>query len=157
MRDSNSKPANWAKVDKGMGREKILDGIYKKVCRPKLIQPTFIIDYPATFTPLAKRQKDNPDIIGMFQLVVGGLELVKGFAELNDPIDQRARFEEQEKRREAGDDEAQIKDESFLEAMEYGLPPTTGWGIGIDRLVMLLSDTHNIREVIYFPTLRPKE
>ncbi|PIR45492.1 MAG: lysine--tRNA ligase [Candidatus Vogelbacteria bacterium CG10_big_fil_rev_8_21_14_0_10_50_13] len=145
------------KVDKGMGREKILDGIYKKVCRPKLIQPTFIIDYPATFTPLAKRQKDNPDIIDMFQLVVGGLELVKGFAELNDPIDQRARFEEQEKRREAGDDEAQIKDESFLEAMEYGLPPTTGWGIGIDRLVMLLSDTHNIREVIYFPTLRPKE
>jgi lysyl-tRNA synthetase class 2 len=145
------------KIDPQSGREKILDGIYKKVCRPKLIQPTFIVDYPAVFTPLAKRQKDNPDIIDMFQLVVGGLELVKGFAELNDPIDQRKRFEEQEKRREAGDDEAQIKDESFLEALEYGLPPTTGWGLGIDRLVMLLTDTHNIREVIYFPTLRPKE
>lgn len=145
------------KVDKGMGREKIFDGIYKKACRPKLIQPTFIIDYPAEFAPLAKRQADNPNLIDRFQLVVGGLELVNGFAELNDPVDQRARFEEQEKRRKDGDDEAQIKDESFLEAMEYGLPPATGWGLGIDRLTMLLSDTHNIREVIYFPTLRPRE
>ena len=145
------------KVEKGMGREKIFDGIYKKTCRPKLIQPVFITNYPAAFTPLAKRQKDNPDIIGMFQLVVGGLELVKGFNELNDPLDQRERFEEQEKKRQAGDDEAQVKDESFLEAMEYGLPPTTGWGLGIDRLAMLLTNTHNIREVIYFPTLRPRE
>lgn len=145
------------KIDPKLGRERILDGIYKKVCRPKLIQPTFITDYPAEFAPLAKRQADNPNLIDRFQLIIGGLELVNGFAELNDAVEQRKRFEEQEKKRTEGDAEAQVKDESYLEALEYGLPPATGWGLGVDRLVMLLSDTHNIREAIYFPTLRPKE
>lgn len=145
------------KVEAGAGREKIFDAIYKKICRPKLLQPTFITDYPAEFAPLAKRRADDPKMIDMFQLVIGGLEMVKGFAELNDPLDQRERFEEQERKRSAGDIEAQVKDEAYLEAMEYGLPPATGWGIGLDRLVMLLTDTPNIREVIYFPTLRPKE
>jgi len=145
------------KMEVGAGREKIFDAIYKKICRPKLLQPTFITDYPAEFAPLAKRRADDPKMIDMFQLVIGGLELVKGFAELNDPLDQRERFEEQERKRRAGDTEAQVKDEAYLEALEYGLPPATGWGVGLDRLVMLLTDTPNIREVIYFPTLRPKE
>ncbi len=145
------------KVEPSDHREKIMDNIYKKVCRSKLIQPTFIIDYPVAFAPLAKRKESNHELIDRFQLIVGGMELVNGFAELNDPLDQRGRFEEQEKKKAAGDTEAQVKDEDYLEAMEYGLPPACGWAIGIDRLAMLLTDTQNIREVIYFPTLRPKE
>jgi len=131
---------------------KILDNIYKKMCRPKLIQPTFIIDYPADLLPLAKRK--NKDIVDAFQLVIGEIELVKAFSELNDPIDQRERFMTQEKIKEAGETDAQSLDEDFLEAMEYGMPPAGGVGIGIDRLVMLLTDTHNIKEVIFFPTMR---
>jgi lysyl-tRNA synthetase class 2 len=145
------------KVDPKDHREKILDNIYKKVCRPKLIQPVFITDYPVAFAPLAKRMKDQPELIDRFQLVAGGMELVNGFSELNDPIDQRGRFEEQEKKKKEGDEEAQVKDEDFIEALEHGMPPACGWAIGIDRLAMLLTDTQNIREVIYFPTLRPKE
>lgn len=137
-------------------REKILDAIYKKICRPRLIQPIFIIDYPLAFSPLAKKREDNPELIDRFQLVAGGLELVNGFAELNDPLEQAARFVEQEKQRAAGDQEAQIKDEEFVEALEYGLPPTCGWGLGIDRLIMLLTDTNNIREVVFFPILKPR-
>ncbi len=144
-------------VESPDGREKILDNIYKKLCRPKLIQPTFIVDYPTAASPLAKRRADKPDLIDRFQLVIGGVELVNGFAELNDPLDQRARFEAQEIRRQAGDAEAQPKDEAYLEALEYGLPPACGWGLGLDRLVMLLTDTQNIREVIFFPTLKPRE
>ncbi len=136
---------------------KILDAIYKKACRPKLIQPTYIVDYPASFFPLAKRKTDNPELLDAFQLVVGGVEVVKAFSELNDPIDQRERFADQEKDKAAGDTEAQVTDEDFLEAMEHGMPPCGGVGIGIDRLTMLLTNTKNIREVILFPTLRPKE
>ncbi len=138
-------------------REKILDSIYKKVCRPKIIQPTFIVDYPADYLPLAKRRSDDSRLVDAFQLVVGGLEVVKAFSELNDPLDQRERFMEQEKQKKAGDAEAQSLDEDFIEALEYGMPPAGGVGIGIDRLVMLLTDTQNIREVIYFPTLRPRD
>jgi lysyl-tRNA synthetase class 2 len=137
--------------------EKIIDNIYKKACRPKLIQPTFIVDFPADYLPLAKRLPENEGLVDAFQLVVGGIELVKAFSELNDPIDQKERFMKQEKNMEAGDTEAQRFDEDFIEAMEYGMPPAGGVGIGIDRLTMLLTDTHNIREVIYFPTMRPKE
>ncbi len=137
-------------------RVKMLDLIYKKVCRPKLIQPTFITDYPVDYLPLAKRRSDNPNLVEAFQLVVGGLELVKAFSELNDPIDQRARFTKEDEARLAGDKEAQTTDEDFLEALEYGLPPAGGVGIGIDRLLMLLTDCANIREVIFFPLLRPK-
>jgi lysyl-tRNA synthetase class 2 len=143
-------------LEPGAGREKILDSIYKKICRPKLIQPTFIVDYPANYLPLAKRKEGTPELVDAFQLVVGGVEVVKAFSELNDPLDQRARFEAQEAQREAGDAEAQRIDEDFIEALEYGMPPAGGVGIGIDRLAMLFTDTHNIKEVIFFPTLKPR-
>ncbi len=143
-------------VQKSDSTEKILDNIFKKSCRPKIIEPTFVIDYPRNYLPLAKRKEPGSEIVDAFQLVAGGLELVKAFSELNDPIDQRERFEAQEKIQQAGDGEAQTTDESFLEALEYGMPPAGGVGIGIDRLIMLLTDTTNIREVIFFPTLRPK-
>ena len=144
------------RVENFDGPEKILDNIYKKVVRPKLIEPTFVFDYPVQFSPLAKKKEGSDDFIDRFQLIVGGIELVNGFSELNDPLEQRERFAEQEKKRKEGDDEAQIKDDDYIEAMEYGMPPACGWGIGIDRLVMLLTNTKNIREVIIFPTLRPK-
>ncbi|MDB5266263.1 MAG: lysyl-tRNA synthetase [Parcubacteria group bacterium] len=135
---------------------KVMDNIYKKACRPKLIQPTFIIDYPQDYLPLAKKKAGEEGIVEAFQLVIGGTELVKAFSELNDPIDQRSRFEAQEKFKEEGEKDAQILDEDFIEAMEHGIPPAGGVGIGIDRLAMLFTNTHNIKEVILFPTLRPK-
>ncbi|NTV44769.1 MAG: lysine--tRNA ligase [Candidatus Yonathbacteria bacterium] len=144
-------------VKKGEGREKILDGIYKKLCRPHLSVPTFIIDYPKAFSPFAKEQDEHPELIDRFQLVIAGLEIVNAFSELNDPLEQRRRFEEQEKKKSGGDEDISPKDDEFLEAMEYGMPPAGGVGIGIDRIVMLLTDMHNIREVILFPTLRTKE
>lgn len=145
-----------AKVEKSDSREKLMDAIYKKVCRPKLIQPTFIVDYPKDYLPLAKRREDDPELVDAFQLIAGGVEIVKAFSELNDPIDQAERFATQDKQRAAGDAEAQETDLDYVEALEYGMPPAGGVGIGIDRLVMLLTDTTNIREVIYFPTLKPK-
>jgi lysyl-tRNA synthetase, class II len=137
-------------------RMKILDNIYKKHVRTKLIQPIFVTDYPVEYLPLAKRKDDDNEMVDAFQLVIGGVELVKGFSELNDPIDQRGRFAQQEKDRAGGDTEAQQTDEDFMEALEYGMPPAGGVGIGIDRLLMVLLGQHNIREVILFPTLRPK-
>lgn len=144
------------KVAPSDGIEKILDNIYKKVCRPKLLHPTFITDYPVEFAPLAKRKEGNPHLIDRFQLVAGGLEIVNGFLELNDPQEQEERFSVQEEKRKKGDQEAQSKNDSFIEALEHGMPPATGWAIGMERLVMLLTDTRNIREVIIFPTLKPK-
>lgn len=144
-------------VEKGAPREKILDDIYKKTCRPKLVQPTFIIDYPVNYLPLAKRSENDSTLVDAFQLVIGGIEAVKAFSELNDPIDQAQRFETQDERRKAGDREAQTSDQEFLEAMEYGMPPAGGVGIGIERLMLFFSGQHNIREVILFPTLRPRE
>ena len=138
-------------------KSKIMDNIYKKICRPKLIQPTFITDYPAGASPLAKRKEENRDLIDRFQLVAGGYELVNAFSELNDPIDQKERFKEQDKAREKGDEEVSPSDEEYLEAMEYGMPPAAGFGLGLDRLVMLLTDMHNIKEVILFPVMRLKE
>jgi len=139
------------------GEEKIMDSIYKKTCRPKLIQPTIIYDYPKAFSPLAKKKKDNPAFVDKFQIVAGGLEIVNSFSELNDPLDQRERFLEQEKNKERGDNEAQPNDESYIESMEYGMPPAGGLAVSIDRMTMLLTDTRNIKEVIFFPTMRPKE
>ncbi|MDP3661621.1 MAG: lysine--tRNA ligase [bacterium] len=137
-------------------REKLLDGIYKKSARPKLIQPTFIIDYPVEMNPFAKRKEDDPTLIDRFQLIAGTLEFVNAFSELNDPIDQAERYAEQDKKKRAGEGEISPSDKIYLEAMEYGMPPNGGIGIGIDRLAMLLTDSHNIRDVIFFPTLRPK-
>ncbi len=135
--------------------EKIMDNVYKKACRPNIVQPTFIIDYPAGFSPFAKKQEVNPTLIDRFQLVVGGIEMVNAFSELNDPIDQRARYEEQDKKKKGGEGDVSPSDEDYIEAIEYGLPPAGGVGIGIDRVVMLLTNTRNIREVVLFPTMRP--
>ena len=140
----------------GASRETVMDHIYKKICRPKLLQPTFVIDYPKNALPLAKLHPENPTLVDAFQLVIGGLEIAKAFSELNDPLEQAERFATQESNRTAGDSEAQTKDTDFLEALEYGMPPAAGVGIGVDRLVMLLTNTTNIREIIYFPTLRSK-
>lgn len=137
-------------------KEKILDNLFKKMCRPKMIQPTFVIDYPVGTSPLAKRKENNKSMIDRLQLIIGGLEIVNGFSELNDPIDQKERFKDQDRAKEMGEKEISPSDEDYLEAMEYGMPPAAGWAIGIDRLVMLLTNTQNIREVIFFPTLRPK-
>jgi lysyl-tRNA synthetase, class II len=132
------------------------DEIYKKICRPYVVEPTFVINHPIEISPLAKKWEKNPSEVRRFQLVVGGMEVMNGFAELNDPLDQRERFCEQEKIRSGGEEEAHRIDEDFIEALEYGMPPAAGLGIGMDRLVMLLTNTRNIREVVLFPTLRPK-
>ena len=134
----------------------ISDEEYKKTLRPKLIQPTFLIDYPVSANPFAKRKDDNPKLIDRFQLVIGGVELVNAFSELNNPIDQKERYLEEDKKGKKGNKEISPSDQAYLEAMEYGMPPNGGIGIGIDRLVMLLTNVQNIKEIILFPTLKPR-
>jgi len=131
--------------------------IYKKALRPKIKGPTFIIHHPTELAPLAKPLPDNPKYDARFQLVMGGWEVVNAFSELNDPILQKELFEKQEKQRQEGDEEAQRLDETFVEALEYGLPPSAGFAFGVDRLTALLTNSHSLREVILFPTMRPKE
>jgi len=143
-------------VEPAESLEKIMDNIYKKTCRPKLIQPTFIVDYPVSFNPFAKRKEGNDALIDRFQLVAGGIELVNAFSELNNPIDQKERYLEQDKKQAKGERDISPSDLEYLEAMEYGMPPNGGIGIGIDRVAMLFTDARNIKEVILFPTLRPK-
>ncbi|MDO8483058.1 MAG: lysine--tRNA ligase [bacterium] len=143
-------------VEPSESLEKIMDNIYKKTCRSKLVQPTFIIDYPVSFNPFAKRKEENPALIDRFQLIAGGIELVNAFSELNNPVDQKERYLEQDKKKAKGEHDISPSDQEYLEAMEYGMPPNGGIGIGIDRLTMLFSDSKNIKEVILFPTLRPK-
>lgn len=143
------------KIDKAVGKPGLADELFKKVIKPKLIDPTFVIDWPADILPLAKRIEDS-DFVSVFQFFAGGNELIKAFQELNDPVDQRERFKAQENRRAKGDIEAQQLDEDFIEALEYGMPPAAGWGLGIDRLVAMLTDSHSIREVILFPLMRPR-
>lgn len=144
------------KVEPTDALEKILDNIYKKCARPKLIQPTFIIHYPVAFNPFAKRLETDPSLIDRFQLVMGGAELVNAFSELNNPVDQKERYMAEDKKGTGGEKEISPSDEAYLEAMEYGMPPNGGIGIGIDRLVMLLTGVKNIKEVILFPTLKNK-
>ncbi|MBI2048123.1 MAG: lysine--tRNA ligase [Parcubacteria group bacterium] len=145
-----------ASVAESDSREKLMDNVYKKACRPKIIQPTFITDYPAHMLPLAKKKTGSDELVDAFQLVIGGVELSKGFSELNDPLDQRKRLLTQEEKRTQGEKDAQQVDEDFLEALEYGMPPSGGVGIGLDRLAMLLTDTHNIKDIILFPSMRQK-
>ncbi|HEY6471720.1 MAG TPA: lysine--tRNA ligase [Acidimicrobiales bacterium] len=143
-------------VDEAWGPGKILLEIYEKTTEPNLWGPVFVIDYPAEVSPLARRHRDGPELVERYEPVVAGRELGNGFTELTDPDDQRARFEEQAAKAKAGDDEESAEiDEDYIRALEYGLPPTSGFGLGVDRLVMLLGDVANIREVIAFPTLRP--
>lgn len=137
-------------------KAEIADEIYKKVCRPKILNPTFVIHHPLGAFPLAKQDEKNLKQTANFQLVAADFELVNAFSELNDPIEQRKRFEEQEKIFKSGFEEAQRMDEDYIEALEYGLPPAAGFGMGIDRLAALLTDSHSLREAILFPTMKPR-
>ncbi len=136
---------------------KLLGELFEKTVEEKLIQPTFVYDYPKDISPLAKSKEDNPDIVERFELIIAGREIANAYTELNDPIDQKERFLQQLKERELGDEEAHRMDEDYIVALEYGLPPTAGEGIGIDRLVMILTDAPSIRDVILFPVLRPEK
>ncbi len=146
-----------AEVEESMGSGKLIDEIFGEKVEHLLIQPTFIMDYPVSMSPLTKKHRDNLNLTERFELIVNGKELANCYSELNDPIDQRERFEEQVKLMERGDDEAMFIDEDFLMALEYGMPPTAGIGIGIDRLVMLLTNNSSIQEVLFFPQMRPEK
>ncbi len=139
-----------------MPRSKLIDEVFKEYVEPRLEQPTFVVDYPLDLSPLAKPKRGNPALAERFELYVAGQELANAFSELNDPDDQRARFEAQAAARAAGDQDAHLVDEDYIRALEYGMPPAGGCGVGLDRLVMLLAEASSIRDVILFPTLRPE-
>jgi len=144
-------------VNASMGKGKLIDQIFGSKCEGNFIQPTFITDYPLEMSPLCKRHRTNPDLTERFELMINGKEVANAYTELNDPIDQRERFEDQLKLQERGDDEAMFIDHDFLRALEYGMPPTAGMGIGIDRLVMFLTNNEAIQEVLFFPQMRPEK
>ena len=144
-------------VDESFGKGKLIDEIFGEKCEGNYIQPTFIIDYPIEMSPLTKRHRNNPELTERFELMVNGKELCNAYSELNDPIDQYERFVEQMKLSEKGDDEAMIIDKDFIRALEYGMPPTSGMGIGMDRLVMLMTGQTTIQEVLFFPQMRPEK
>ena len=139
-----------------LGWGALVDQLYKKVCRPKLVQPTFVIAHPIELSPLARSNDNEPGIADRFQLVVRGWELLNAYSELVDPIDQRRRLEEQAALHAGGDEEAMVMDEDYLLAMEHGMPPISGWGMGIDRFVALVSGAENLRDVVLFPLMRPE-
>ena len=144
-------------TDKSMGKGRLIDEIFGEKCESNYIQPTFITDYPVEMSPLCKKHRDNPELTERFELMVNGKELANAYSELNDPIDQKERFEEQVKLAEKGDEEAMFIDLDFIRALEYGMPPTSGMGIGIDRLVMFLCNQPSIQEVLFFPQMRPEK
>ncbi|WP_314205078.1 lysine--tRNA ligase [Capnocytophaga bilenii] len=144
-------------VDQTMGKGKLIDEIFGEKCEGNFIQPTFITDYPKEMSPLTKEHRDNPALTERFELMVCGKEIANAYSELNDPIDQRERFEEQLRLSEKGDDEAMFIDQDFLRALEYGMPPTSGLGIGMDRLIMFLTNNESIQEVLFFPQMRPEK
>ncbi len=144
-------------VDETMGKGKMIDEIFGEKCEANYIQPTFITDYPVEMSPLCKKHRDNPELTERFELMVNGKELANAYSELNDPIDQKERFEEQVKLAEKGDDEAMFIDQDFVRSLEYGMPPTSGMGIGIDRLCMFLTNQSSIQEVLFFPQMKPEK
>ena len=144
-------------VDETMGKGKLIDEIFGEFCEGNYIQPTFITDYPIEMSPLCKRHRSNPDLTERFELMVNGKELCNAYSELNDPIDQAERFQEQLRLSEKGDDEAMFIDKDFVRALEYGMPPTSGMGIGMDRLAMLMTGQTTIQEVLFFPQMRPEK
>jgi len=143
-------------IDKSMGRGKLIDEIFGEKCEKKLIQPTFITDYPVEMSPLAKKHRSKEGLVERFEAVCNGKEICNAFSELNDPIDQRKRFEEQLKLAKRGDEEAMVLDEDFIRAIEYGMPPTAGLGIGIDRLSMIMTNSNSIQDVLFFPQMKNK-
>jgi lysyl-tRNA synthetase class 2 len=145
---------NGITTDHSMGKGKLIDELFGEKCEGNYIQPVFITDYPIEMSPLCKKHRDNPELTERFELMINGKEIANAYSELNDPIDQRERFEEQMALSEKGDDEAMFIDQDFLRALEYGMPPTSGMGIGIDRFVMLLTNNPSIQEVLFFPQMR---
>jgi lysyl-tRNA synthetase class 2 len=143
-------------VDAGMGPGKITAAIFERLCEEDLIEPTFVYDFPTEVSPLSKQKADDPDTVERFELYAAGFELANAFSELNDPAEQQRRFEQQLRQRAGGDEEAHAMDEDYIRALEFGMPPTAGEGVGIDRLVMLLTNSPSIRDVILFPLMRPK-
>lgn len=140
-----------------LGRGNMIDSLYKKVSRPKLVRPTFLTHHPLDISPLARKNDDNPNVTDRFQLVLNGWEIVNAYSELVDPVDQAERFKKQAEYREGGDEEAMEKDDEFVEAMEHGMPPMSGWGMGIERVIALLTGQPNLRDVVLFPLLKPKK
>ena len=144
-------------TDNSMGKAKLIDEIFGEKCEGNYVQPTFIIDYPVEMSPLTKKHRSKPGLVERFELMINGKEVANAYSELNDPIDQRERFEEQVKLMERGDHEAMFIDHDFLRALEYGMPPTSGIGIGIDRLCMLMTNQPSIQDVLFFPQMRPEK
>ena len=143
-------------IDETMGKGKLIDEIFGETCEAHLIQPTFITDYPVEMSPLTKRHRDNPELVERFEAICNGKEIMNAYSELNDPVDQRQRFEEQLKLAKRGDEEAMMLDEDFLRALEYGMPPTAGVGLGIDRLTMIMTNSASIQDVLFFPQMKPE-
>jgi lysyl-tRNA synthetase class 2 len=144
-------------VDETMGKGKLIDAIFGEKCEPHLIQPTFIMDYPIEMSPLAKKHRSKPGLVERFEAICNGKEICNAFSELNDPIDQRRRFEEQLELGKRGDEEAMTLDEDFLRALEFGMPPTAGLGVGIDRLCMIMTNQPAIQDVLFFPQMKPEK